>query len=182
MEVEGQRIDGMAAERAPGGPLGSGDVTVAVCGRDMEVAVLGQDQWEVIRGRRAAGESVSAIARALGLDRKTVRSCLKGDTWKPYSRQVPRPTLLDTHMDWLRRRAPQVDYSARILHQELCSQRGFTGCYELVKVAVRPLRSTASVAALTQMRFETAPGEQAQVDGARSRSGWAASARMCTCS
>jgi hypothetical protein len=29
---------------------------------------------------------------------------------------------------------------------------------------VRPLRATATVAAVTQMRFETAPGEQAQVD------------------
>jgi transposase len=67
-------------------------------------------------------------------------------------------------MDWLRRRAPQVAFSARILHQELRAQRGFTGCYEVVKVAVRPLRETATVAAVTQMRFETAPGEQAQVD------------------
>jgi hypothetical protein len=33
-----------------------------------------------------------------------------------------------------------------------------------VKLAVRPLRAAASVASLTQRRFETAPGEQAQVD------------------
>ena len=70
----------------------------------------------------------------------------------------------NAHVDWLRRRAPQVAFSARILHQELRAQRGFTGCYEVVKVAVRPLRATATVAAVTQMRFETAPGEQAQVD------------------
>lgn len=137
--------------------------TVPVQERSMEVAVVGQEQWEAIRGRGAAGQSVSSIAREMGLDRKTVRNCLRRETWKPYSREVARPTLLDAHMDWLRGRAPQVGFSARVLFQELRT-RGFTGCYEVVKVAVRPLRSKASVAALTQMRFETAPGEQAQVD------------------
>ena len=33
-----------------------------------------------------------------------------------------------------------------------------------MKVAVRPLRAAASIASVTQMRFETEPGEQAQVD------------------
>lgn len=126
--------------------------------------MVGQEQWELIRSRHAAGQSVSAIARDLGLDRKTVRGCIKRESWVPYSRQARRATLLDAHMDWLRRRAPQVGYSARILHQELRARHGFVGCYEGVKVAVRPLRETGAVAAVTQMRFETAPGEQAQVD------------------
>lgn len=138
--------------------------TVPVRGRSMEVAVVGQEQWEEIRKRGGSGQSISAIARELGLDRKTVRTCLKRESWKPYSREVSRPTLLDDHMDWLARRAPQVGFSARVLYQELRAQRGFTGCYEVVKVAVRPLRANASVASITQMRFETAPGEQAQVD------------------
>ncbi len=67
-------------------------------------------------------------------------------------------------MAWLTRRAPEVNYSARILHQELCAQRGFGGCYEVVKQAVRPLRTEAAAASLTQCRFESAPAEQAQVD------------------
>ncbi len=151
MEVEGREKAGEAG-------------TVPVRRRSMEVAVVGQEQWELIRNRSAEGHGVSVIARELGLDRKTVRNCLKREAWKPYSREATRATVLDEHMEWLRRRAPQVAFSARILHQELQAQRGFTGCYEVVKVAVRPLRATASVAALTQMRFETAPGEQAQVD------------------
>jgi transposase len=72
--------------------------------------------------------------------------------------------MLDVHRQWLHERAPQVGYSARILYQELVKQRGFTGCYEVVKIAVRPLRAAATVASVTQMRFETTPGEQAQVD------------------
>ena len=126
--------------------------------------MVGQEQWEVIRERHGAGVSVSSIARDLGLDRKTVRRCLNQAAWKPYQREAARPTLLAAHQAWLTRRAPQVNYSARILHQELRAQHGFTGCYELVKLAVRPLRVLSQAASLTQRRFETAPGEQAQVD------------------
>lgn len=150
------------------GPLeaGPGNLSSTVSGTnaDTEAAVLGQDGWTEIHRRHGQGQTVSAIARALGLDRKTVRSCLKREAWIPYRREAKRPTLLDAHWEWLRERAPQVGYSARILHQELCSQRGFTGCYEVVKVAIRPMRAQSTALSLTQWRFETAPGEQAQVD------------------
>lgn len=138
--------------------------TVAGSRLDPERNVIGQRQWEDIHDRRAAGQSVSAIARNLELDRKTVQSCLRRLTWQPYRREVTASKKLDEHMDWLAQRAPQVHYSARILHQELRAQRGFTGCYETVKLAVRPLRTEATVSAITQRRFETGPGEQAQVD------------------
>lgn len=138
--------------------------TVAAQGRSTEVAMVGQEQWALIRERGCAGQSISLIARELGLDRKTVRRCLRRQTWTPYRREGVRPTQLDAHRTWLADRAPQVGFSARVLFQELRSQRGFTGSYEAVKVAVRPLRSAATVAAVTQRRFETGPGEQAQVD------------------
>lgn len=130
---------------------------------DTEGEVIGQTQWQAIRDAKAAGRTVSAIAKQMDLDRKTVRTALNGEQWRPY-RRASRPAQLDPHMDWLQGRAPQVNFSARILHQELRLQRGFTGCYESVKVAVRPLRVQAHSAALTQCRFETEPGEQAQVD------------------
>ena len=44
------------------------------------------------------------------------------------------------------------------------AQRGFAGSYVIVRRAVAPLRLAASVASLTQRRFETGPGEQAQCD------------------
>lgn len=128
-----------------------------------ENSVIGQQQWMAIHERRRGGQSVSAIARDMDLDRKTVRSALRRSVWQPYARQES-PGMLAAHMAWLSERAPQVNYSATILHRELRDQRGFAGCYELVKVAVRPLRAEASAAGLTQRRFETAPAEQAQVD------------------
>lgn len=108
--------------------------------------------------------TVTRIARELDLDRKTVRKALKRGEWQPYRREVSVARLLDEHRAWLVERAPQVNYSARILHQELRLERGFGGCYETVKLAVRPLRAEAALAGLTQRRFETGPGEQAQCD------------------
>ena len=137
--------------------------TVAVFPQDTEEPVLGQQQWEAIHERYGQGLSQSAIARELELDRKTVRTCLRQASWQRYQRaSVPR--LLDGHFEWLAERAPEVAYSARILWQELRAQRGFTGSYVIVRRAVAPLRLEASVASLTQRRFETGPGEQAQCD------------------
>jgi len=162
MEVEDRMTEEMleTARRAVSSAL----ATVPGLHPDTEDSLIGQQQWQAIHERHAAGQGVSKIARELELDRKTVRSNLRQSSWEPYRRQVSAPTVLDVHRQWLSERAPQVHYSARILHQELRAQRGCSASYETVKLAVRPLRAAASVAALTQCRFETAPGEQAQVD------------------
>ena len=152
-------------ECAAQGPtaLRSAAATVPVSRQDTEAPVLGQQQWEAVHERRARGQSVSAIARELELDRKTVRTCLRLPAWRPYWR-AEAAGQLDAHREWLAQRAPQVNYSARILWQELRSQHGFGGSYVIVRRAVAPLRMAASAAALTQRRFETGPGEQAQCD------------------
>ena len=77
--------------------------------------------------------------------------------------------MLTSHADWLQRRAPEVRYSARILYQELRRERGYTGSYETVKRFVAPLRELGRCDSLTQTRFETAPGEQSQVDWGQAR-------------
>jgi transposase len=104
------------------------------------------------------------IARVVNLDRKTVRRCLRQTEWQPYRRAPAGQTLLSAHRTWLTARAPAVNYSARILYQELRAQRGYTGSYDTVRNAVRPLRIEAAAASLTQCRFETEPGAQAQAD------------------
>lgn len=143
--------------------LCSAAAIVPMCKQDMEAPVLGEQQWAAVHERRARGQSISAISRELDLDRKTVRSCLQQASWRPY-RRAQAGSLLDGHHQWLAARAPEVNYSARILWQELRAQRGFAGSYVIVRRAVVPLRTAASVAALTQARFETGPGEQAQCD------------------
>jgi transposase len=167
MEVEEQRNMGLEGGgrplQGPSAPLLLEAATVPEGLAGAEVVVVAEQQWRAIRDRHAAGMSLSGIARELELDRKTVRRALRR-SWSPYRRSAPAPTLLDAHRQWLEDRAPQVHYSARVLYQELKAERGYAGCYETVKLAVRPLRAEASLAGLTQRRFETAPGEQAQCD------------------
>lgn len=163
MEEEMKKSD-QRVTRQPKGCDSTTGVTVEGFKPDTEECVVDQQRWTAVHARRAARVAISAIAREFELDRKTVRAVLAQKAWQPYRRSVKRVRELDAHLPWLEQRAAQVNYSARILYQELSSQRGFAGCYETVKVAVRPLRAAASVAALTQRRFESAPGEQAQVD------------------
>lgn len=139
-----------------------------------EESVISKDRWEELQQRRSQGQSVSQIARAMDLDRKTVRTALAKAEWTPYRREAVASTLLAGHADWLAIRAPQVHYSARILFQELRAGRGYAGSYDTVRNAVRPLRTEAAVASLTQRRFETEPGEQAQVDWGQVRVGFEA--------
>ena len=165
MEVEVRGIQEVAEDCAGQGPraVACAAGTVPVFKEDTEAPVLGQQQWEWVHERRARGQSVSAISRELELDRKTVRRCLRQASWQPY-RRAEVGSLLDSHREWLAERAPEVNYSARILWQELRARCAFTGSYVIVRRAVAPLRLQASVAALTQRRFETGPGEQAQCD------------------
>ena len=138
--------------------------------RDCEVEMVGRERWEEIhRQHFEQGETITSIAKHMELDRKTVRRCLKARSWRPYRRAEKTDTLLAEHAQWLRWRAPQVRYSARILYQELLAQRGYRGSYETVKRFVAPLREFAFSDALTQTRFETAPGQQSQIDWGQAR-------------
>jgi transposase len=139
-------------------------VSVASSGLGEEDVVVAEERWQELHRLKTAGMTVSGIARTTGLDRKTVRRCLRQVSWQAYRRAARRESLLAPHREWLMERAAEVGYSARILYQELCASRGFTGGYGTVRDAVRPLRLELAAAGLTQCRFETEPGEQAQVD------------------
>jgi len=128
-------------------------------------AMLHQDRWEEIRRLRLEERrSVSAIARVLDLDRKTVRRCLRELAWRPYRRAPRQDTLLAPYGDFLRQRAPEVQYSAQLLFQELRRQHGYRGGYDTVRRFIAPLRQLAARAEVCQTRFETPPGQQSQID------------------
>ncbi|MBA2527786.1 MAG: IS21 family transposase [Pyrinomonadaceae bacterium] len=152
-----------------GNQVVAGDVVVAAAKVAVpevgaEMPVISKERWEDLRRMQGDGQSVSQMARLTGLDRKTVRSCLRKSEWMAYRRTPAAETLLSAHRAWLVERAPEVNYSAQILFQELRATHGYRGGYDTVRNAVRPLRTEAGAAALTQCRFETEPGEQAQVD------------------
>ena len=145
--------------------------TAATADTGPEVTPLGEgrmvreDCWrEVHRLFHAERRSKSEIARQLQLDRKTVRGILGERAWQPYARAERPDTLLAEHASFLRTRAPEVQYSARILFQELRRARGYRGSYETVKRFVRPLRAAEQAAERATVRFETPPGQQSQID------------------
>ena len=135
-----------------------------------EGSMVREDCWrEVHRLFHVERRSKSEIARVLALDRKTVRSILHEAAWQPYTRAERTDTLLAEHASYLQTRAPQVQYSARILFQELRQARGYRGSYETVKRFVRPLRAVEQAAARATVRFETPPGQQSQIDWGQAR-------------
>ncbi len=138
--------------------------------RPEEERMVREECWQEIH--RLAGIehlTVSEIGRRLDLDRKTVRRALQQKAWEPYRRPARTDTLLAEHEEFLRQRAPQVSYSAQILFQELRQTRNYRGSYETVKRFVQPLRDLQLAVEGTQMRFETAPGQQSQIDWGEAR-------------
>ncbi|MCC5870215.1 MAG: IS21 family transposase [Gammaproteobacteria bacterium] len=124
---------------------------------------------EIRRLHHADGMTVSALSRRFELDRKTIRRCLRDEAWRPYHRPARRDTLLAMHEGYLRGRAPQVNYSAQILFQELQAEHGYRGSYDTVKRFVAPLRAEATRGDLCVTRFETPPGWQTQIDWGQSK-------------
>ncbi len=133
-----------------------------------EGEMIGFELWTDVQVRARRGEARRKIARELGLDRKTVRRILAQERPQPYCRTKPRGSILEPYRAFLVRRVEEVDYNAHRLFLELTAQ-GYPGTYETIKRAVRPLRAERDRLAEATMRFETAPGRQAQVDWATVR-------------
>lgn len=125
-------------------------------------AMVKADVVEAVLARLAAGESVAAVAAAFDLDRKTVRAWRTRGGYRPRAPRE-RATLLAAHAAWLTARAPEVDFNSVVLTRELRQHHQYRGTEQTVLRFVRPLRLAAQRPAAT-VRFETAPGQQAQVD------------------
>ena len=115
------------------------------------------------------GLKVAVIARQVGIDRKTVRKYIaQGIEVPTYGPRQPRERLLDPWMDYLRSRLDAYPgLSARRLLREIC-ERGYTGGYSTVRDTARALRPAGGGSPFA-VRFETPPGQQAQVDFAQFR-------------
>jgi transposase len=129
-----------------------------------------QTRNEIIR-RSHAGASMRAIARDLRIARKTVRRALGRQEQDraegtrhpelPRPRQR-RPSVLDAHEPFMRDllgRYPEIT-AVRMLEE--LRARGFKGRYTIVRERLRELRPHPAHPHV--IRFETAPGAQAQMD------------------
>ena len=110
---------------------------------------------------KGQGYSAREIARELGLARNTVLRYLKGPE---AMRAQPRPlrgSKLDPYTSYMDRRISEGLENCRVLLREIRGL-GYEGSYSTVADYIRPRRRPRQPQAT--VRFETDPGEQAQVD------------------
>ena len=132
----------------------------------MQVVRLGE--IVLIHDLKRQGLSVSAIARQVGLDRKTVRRHLARGLEPPaYGPRAPRPTLIAPFEDYLAARvATYPELSGKRLLREI-REMGYAGGYTRLTDFLRGVRPPRRP--VFERRFETPPGRQAQVDFAQFR-------------
>ena len=117
------------------------------------------------------GKGVREMAREVGVSRNTVRRYLRSTDVARYRERPPQPGKLLAFEDFIRHRLASAlpdRLAATVLLRELRA-RGYAGGYTLVKdfvAAQQPLPVADPV-----VRFETAPGQQMQVDWATIRRG-----------
>ena len=110
---------------------------------------------------KGAGRTIRGIAGELGIARNTVRRYLNSPE---AIRPMPRPrraSKLDPYTEFVDRRMSEGLENCVVLHREL-KALGYGGGYSILKTYVSPRRRRRQPDAT--MRFETAPGQQAQVD------------------
>jgi transposase len=102
-------------------------------------------RWEDIRARRAAGQTISQIARDLGKARTTIRRYLARPAPPPAPYVVlPRPgglrsPMLQPYLGYLQDRWQAGCTNVSQLFRELAA-RGYAGSYSLLREALRPWR------------------------------------------
>jgi len=117
----------------------------------------------VILDLHKQGLTISAIAERTGLDRKTVRKYIERGLEPPvYGPRQPRVRVIDAYAQYVRERLsayPELS-NARLLRE--IRALGYPGGKTMLGDFVRQIRPAS--APLFEVRFETPPGEQAQVD------------------
>lgn len=113
------------------------------------------------------GESIRAIARLLDVSRNTVRRYLREPGIPKPKPRAKRGSKLDPYKDYIQKRLSEGVDNCVVLLREI-RELGYTGGYSILKEYVHPFRRWRRKPEVT-VRFETKPGEQAQVDFGRYR-------------
>ena len=131
--------------------------TVRRCFREISEGGRSEEIYEM----KGAGRSIRGIAGELGIARNTVRRYLKSPEAIRAKSRPHRASKLDQYTGYIDRRLHEGLENCVVLHRELRAL-GYDGGYSILKDYVSPRRRPRQPDAT--MRFETAPGEQAQVD------------------
>ncbi len=124
--------------------------------------MLALEERFMIREMYRKGVSISEIARRTGRDRKTIRQAVSAPDLSPprLPRQV-KSCKIDPYAPYLEQRMAEGVLNARKLYGEILAQ-GYPGKESKVREFVHDRRPEKEP--VGSIRFETAPGEQGQVD------------------
>jgi transposase len=139
--------------------------------------VYGWDTLVLLKHYLESGLSKTAIARQLGVSRRAIYHWIRtGQLDRELSgvpearRPAPRPTKLEPYQPLLQERLATYPELSAVRLLEECRAAGYTGGYSQLKAAVARIRPRPAPEPV--VRFETAPGQQAQFDFAEIRLPW----------
>lgn len=122
--------------------------------------MLSLEEWKMIRELKKSGLNITEISKRLGVDRKTVRLKLQQNSPPKYERKKSK-SILDEYSNYIDQRLELYNLTSQKIFEEIVDQ-GFKGQYGIVNQYVQKTKAQYKTSAV--QRFETIPGEQAQVD------------------
>lgn len=131
-------------------------------GRGSET-MLAPPEVQKMLALEALGWGSKRISRELGCSRNTVREYLRRGGWRPMDVSA-RCSALEPHREWLVERLNRHRGNADVVRQDLRRDLGIEVSLRTVQRAVEPLRREMRAQALATVRYETAPGQQLQID------------------
>lgn len=122
--------------------------------------MLKLEEWGMIRNLKNSGLNITEIAKQFNMDRKTIRKHLNSNTAPKYKRKQLN-SILDPYKDYIEKRLEKYNLTAKKIYKEIIKQ-GYKGKYGVLNKLVQQIKDNNRTKAV--LRFETLPGEQAQVD------------------
>lgn len=123
----------------------------------------------MIKELKQKGWTLTAIAEETGYDRKTIRKYLNQEKLPQATKRKSSGSKLDPYKSYILARIKEGTINCAVLLEEI-QKLGYEGKSTILREFVQPYRAAPKKQAT--VRYETKPGEQAQVD-------WAENAGTC---
>ena len=123
--------------------------------------MLGTRSILMIKSKLNNGNTVEEIHRQTGFSRTTVRK-YREQNYRPHaSKGIKKASKLDPYKEQLQSLMDGGIFNCAVLYDAIC-EKGYDGKRSILRDYVHPFRPPAQSAAVR--RYETKPGEQAQMD------------------
>ena len=122
-----------------------------------------EEIWMELRALHRQGWSISELARKFNLNRRTVARYVAAEDAPTYAQRACPAELNEAQLAYVKRRLEICKtIRATTLYREITADHGYTGSYVSFARRVRALRPAEIKE--PEIRFETAPGVQVQID------------------